>query len=94
MVDGGAEYALQRGARDKFDGCAESCVSFALRTWHASKQVIWTKIFLIDRMVLQKNCRCSGRDRATDQILELGTGTGVLTRELARHAKAGGGSRT
>jgi 16S rRNA (adenine1518-N6/adenine1519-N6)-dimethyltransferase len=42
--------------------------------------------FLIDRMVLQQIVDAAEIE-ATDQILELGAGIGVLTRELARHAR-------
>jgi len=42
--------------------------------------------FLIDRSVLQKIVDAAEIE-ASDQILELGAGTGVLTRELVRHAR-------
>ncbi len=42
--------------------------------------------FLIDRSVLNKIIDASAID-ADDEILEVGAGTGVLTRELAQHAK-------
>jgi 16S rRNA (adenine1518-N6/adenine1519-N6)-dimethyltransferase len=42
--------------------------------------------FLIDRSVLNKIIDTSAID-ADDEILEVGAGTGVLTRELAQHAK-------
>ena len=42
--------------------------------------------FLIDRSVLNKIIDASALD-ADDEILEVGAGTGVLTRELAQHAK-------
>ena len=41
---------------------------------------------LIDRSVLQKIVDAAEIE-ASDQLLELGAGTGVLTRELARHAR-------
>src|SRR6266702_1852639 len=41
---------------------------------------------LIDRSVLQKIVDAAEIE-ASDQLLELGAGTGVLTRELAKHAK-------
>ena len=42
--------------------------------------------FLIDRSVLERMVEAAGIE-ADDQVLELGAGTGVLTRELARRAR-------
>ena len=42
--------------------------------------------FLIDRAVLQRIVEAAEIEPG-DQVLELGAGTGVLTRELARHAR-------
>src|SRR5947209_18319973 len=42
--------------------------------------------FLIDRSVLLKIVEAAEID-ANDQVLEVGAGTGVLTRELARRAR-------
>ena len=42
--------------------------------------------FLIDRSVLQKIVDAAEIE-ATDQVLEVGSGTGVLTRELAQRAR-------
>jgi 16S rRNA (adenine1518-N6/adenine1519-N6)-dimethyltransferase len=42
--------------------------------------------FLVDRSILQKIVEAAEID-AADEILEVGAGTGVLTRELAKHAR-------
>ncbi|MEO7021068.1 MAG: 16S rRNA (adenine(1518)-N(6)/adenine(1519)-N(6))-dimethyltransferase RsmA [Ktedonobacteraceae bacterium] len=42
--------------------------------------------FLIDRGVLEQTVAAAELD-ATEQVLEVGAGTGVLTRELAKHAR-------
>ena len=42
--------------------------------------------FLVDRSVLQRIIGAA-EINAGDQVLELGAGTGVLTRELAKHAR-------
>jgi 16S rRNA (adenine1518-N6/adenine1519-N6)-dimethyltransferase len=42
--------------------------------------------FLVDRSVLQKIVGAAQLD-PNDEVLEVGAGTGVLTRELARHAR-------
>jgi 16S rRNA (adenine1518-N6/adenine1519-N6)-dimethyltransferase len=42
--------------------------------------------FLVDRTILQRIIEASEIE-PTDQVLEVGAGTGVLTRELAKHAR-------
>src|SRR5437660_3180602 len=42
--------------------------------------------FLVDRSILARIVEAAELDQS-DQLLELGAGTGVLTRELARHVR-------
>ncbi|HKF38188.1 MAG TPA: 16S rRNA (adenine(1518)-N(6)/adenine(1519)-N(6))-dimethyltransferase RsmA [Ktedonobacteraceae bacterium] len=57
-----------------------------LYTHHMRPNKSFGQNFLIDRSVLQRIIEAA-EINAGDQVLELGAGTGVLTRELARHAR-------
>jgi len=57
-----------------------------LYTHHMQPNKSFGQNFLIDRSVLQRIIEAA-EINAGDQVLELGAGTGVLTRELARHAR-------
>jgi len=57
-----------------------------LYTHHMQPNKSFGQNFLIDRSVLRRIIEAA-EINAGDQVLELGAGTGVLTRELARHAR-------
>ncbi len=57
-----------------------------LYTHHMRPNKSFGQNFLIDRAVLQRIIEAA-EINAGEQVLELGAGTGVLTRELARHAR-------
>ena len=57
-----------------------------LYTHHMQPNKSFGQNFLIDRAVLQRIIEAA-EINAGEQVLELGAGTGVLTRELARHAR-------
>lgn len=57
-----------------------------LYTHHMQPNKSFGQNFLIDRSVLQRIIEAA-EINAGEQVLELGAGTGVLTRELARHAR-------
>jgi 16S rRNA (adenine1518-N6/adenine1519-N6)-dimethyltransferase len=57
-----------------------------LYTHHMRPNKSFGQNFLIDRSVLRRIIEAA-EINAGDQVLELGAGTGVLTRELARHAR-------
>ncbi len=57
-----------------------------LYTHHMQPNKSFGQNFLIDRATLQRIIEAA-EINAGEQVLELGAGTGVLTRELARHAR-------
>lgn len=57
-----------------------------LYTHHMQPNKSFGQNFLIDRSVLRRIIEAA-EINAGEQVLELGAGTGVLTRELARHAR-------
>jgi len=57
-----------------------------LYTHHMRPNKSFGQNFLIDRARLQRIIEAA-EINAGEQVLELGAGTGVLTRELARHAR-------